>query len=171
MSGEPPGPPGDQVRVSVLVAVEPATAFRAFTEEIDRWWRQGPKYRVAGRRPGLLRLEPWVGGRLFESYSIAEGTRVLETGRVTAFDPPSRLGFDWRASNFAPDEKTSVEVLFDLRPSGTLVTVTHRGFASLRPDHPVRHGLATQAFIRSMGLWWGDLVTSLRQHLAGRVDP
>jgi hypothetical protein len=25
---------------------------------------------------------------------------------------------------------------------GTLVAVTHRGLAALRPDHPARHGLA-----------------------------
>jgi len=55
-------------------------------------------------------------------------------------------------------------------PSGTLVTVTHRGFASLRPDHPVRHGEEVPAFIRMMALWWGDLLTSLREHVAPR-DP
>jgi hypothetical protein len=48
------------------------------------------------------------------------------------------------------------------------VTVTHRGWASLRPDHPVRHGHEVPAFIRMMGLWWGDLLTSLREHAAER---
>ena len=47
-------------------------------------------------------------------------------------------------------------------PSGTLVTVTHRGWASLRPDHPARHGQDVGPFIRTMGLWWGDQLTSLR---------
>ena len=62
-------------------------------------------------------------------------------------------------------EKTEVEVLFAQSPSGTLVTVTHRGWAAIRPDHPARHGHDVEAFIRMMGLWWGDLVTSLREHV------
>lgn len=32
---------GDQARVTVLVAVDPETAFEVFTEEIDQWWRRG----------------------------------------------------------------------------------------------------------------------------------
>src|SRR5205807_4756936 len=30
------------VTATVEVAVDPATAFEVFTEEIDRWWRPGP---------------------------------------------------------------------------------------------------------------------------------
>ena len=56
-------------------------------------------------------------------------------------------------------------------PSGTLVTVTHRGWASLRPDHPARHGQEVAAFIRTMGLWWGELLTSLREHAARARTP
>jgi hypothetical protein len=48
---------------------------------------------------------------------------------------------------------------------GTQVTVEHRGFAALRPDHPVRHGQEAPAFIRTLGMWWGDLMSALRVHL------
>jgi len=160
------GPSGDQARVSVLVAVEPRIAFRVFTEEIDQWWRRGLKYRVAGTRRGIIRLEAGVGGRLFESFEASSGPRVVETGRVTAWEPPSRLVFEWRAVNFAPAENTEVEVLFEPSPSGTLVTVTHRGWSTIRPDHPARHGLEVPAFIRMMGLWWAELMTSMREHTA-----
>ena len=37
---------------------------------------------------------------------------------------------------------------------------------SPRPDHPVRHGLVDAAFLRMMGLWWGELLTSMREHVA-----
>jgi uncharacterized protein YndB with AHSA1/START domain len=158
--------PGDQARVSVLVAVAPEVAFRVFTEEIDQWWRRGLRYRVSGKGRGILHLEPRLGGRLFESIESKGGTRVIETGRVTAWEPPSRLVLEWRLVNFAPGEKTEVEVRFAPSPSGTLVTVTHRGWAAIRPDHPARHGLDVPAFIRMMGLWWGDLMTSLREHAA-----
>lgn len=164
-------PKGDSARVSIRVEVDCALAFRLFTEEIDRWWLRGLRYRVAGLRRGIVHLEGQVGGRLFESFDTDEGTKVFETGRVTAWEPPARLVFEWRGVNFAPGEKTEVEVTF--APSGaaaTLVTVTHRGFASLRPDHPVRHGQSEAAFIRGMGMWWGDLMTSLRE-LAATAQP
>jgi hypothetical protein len=45
-------PAGDQVRVSVSVAVPPAAAFEIFTQEIDRWWRRGPRFRRGSRRCG-----------------------------------------------------------------------------------------------------------------------
>jgi uncharacterized protein YndB with AHSA1/START domain len=159
--------PGDQTRVSVLVAVPPAVAFRVFTEEIDQWWRTGMRYRI-GKNRSVIRLEPGVGGRLFESFESASGTRVHETGRVTAWDPPSRVAFEWRAVNFAPAEKTEVEVVFEPSASGTLVTVTHRGWSKIRPDHPVRHGQEVAAFLRRHGLWWRDLMSAMREHIASQ---
>ena len=158
--------PGDQARVSVLVAVPPGEAFRVFTEEIDGWWRRGLKYRVAGTQRGFIRLEPGVGGRLFESFERGGETRVFDTGRVTAWDPPSRVVFEWRSVTFAPAERTEVEVVFEPSPSGTLVTVTHRGWSRIRADHPVRHEQDVAPFIRMMGLWWGDLMESMRRHIA-----
>jgi uncharacterized protein YndB with AHSA1/START domain len=155
----------DAARVSVQVAVPPDVAFRVFTEEIDRWWRRGLKYRVAGARRGLIHIEPGVGGRLYESFDADGGTRVVETGRVTAWDPPARLAFEWRATNFAPGERTEVEVTFAASGDGTLVTVVHRGWGAIRPDHPVRHGLESTGFLRMMGLWWGELMTGLREYV------
>ena len=164
--------PGDQARATVLVQVPPEVAFRVFTEEIDQWWRRGLRYRVAGGNRGFIHLEPRLGGRLYESFEGKGTTRVFETGTVTAWEPPSRLTFEWRGIAFAPGERTEVEVQFVPSPSGTTVTVTHRGWASLRPDHPVRHGHDVPAFIRMTGLWWGDLLTSLRELIAeGKVPP
>ena len=157
---------GDQATVSVLVKVEPSEAFRIFTEEIDSWWRGGLRYRI-GKRRSVVHLEPKLGGRLFESFETGAGPKVKQTGHVTCFEPPSRLVLEWRAVNFAPHERTEVEVLFERSPSGTLVTVCHRGWSQIRPDHPVRHGQDAPTFLRSMGLWWGDLMTSLRE----RAEP
>jgi len=156
---------GDRVRVSVTVDADPATAFAVFTEETDLWWRRGPKFRIAGRHPGVVRFEPWLGGRLVESFESADGPQEFATGTITAWDPPERFCFEWRAVNFVPGETTRVEVIFEAVPRGTRVTVEHTGWAALRPDHPVRHGQETAAFVRSMGLWWGDLLTSLRERI------
>jgi uncharacterized protein YndB with AHSA1/START domain len=156
--------PGDQAKISVLVGVPPSEAFRVFTEEIDLWWRTGMRYRI-GKQRSVIRLEPGVGGRLFESFDSPSGTRVHEGGRVTAWEPPSRLTFEWRAVNFAPSEKTEVDVVFEPSASGTLVTVTHRGWSKIRPDHPVRHGQPVPEFLRAIGLFWGDLMSTLREHV------
>jgi uncharacterized protein YndB with AHSA1/START domain len=158
----------DQARVSVLVEVPPDSAFQIFTEDIDRWWRRGLAYRVARGRDGTLHLEPGIGGRLYESLQAGGDTALVETGRVTAWDPPRRLAFEWRAVNFDAGDTTHVEVQFEPARSGTRVTVTHRGWTRIRGDHPVRHGRDADAFIRSMGSWWGALMASLREWVAER---
>ena len=159
---------GDQAKVAVSLAVAPDIAFSVFTEEIDLWWRRGLRFRVAGAKRGIIHMEPRVGGRLFESFDGVAGERVIETGRVTAWEPPRRLVFDWRTTNFAPEERTEVEVTFEPNGAGTLVTVVHRGWSRIRGNHPVRHGLDVPGFLRMKGLWWSDLMVSLRAHLAER---
>jgi uncharacterized protein YndB with AHSA1/START domain len=94
---------------------------------------------------------------------------VFEVGTVKVWQPSERLVFEWRASNFAVGERTEVEVSFVPSRSGTQVTVEHRGWSAIRPDHPVRHGQEVAAFIRMMGMWWGDQMTSMRL-LALHVD-
>jgi hypothetical protein len=154
---------GDSARVSVTVALAPRAAFEIFTGEIDRWWRRGLKFRHAGGRGGFLRIEPGVGGRLFESVDGDSGPYVFEVGRVRIWDPPRLLAFTWRGANYAAGEHTDVEVQFVPAAAGTLVTVTHRGLSTLRADHPARHGLQGAAFSRMIGLWWGEQMSSLRE--------
>jgi uncharacterized protein YndB with AHSA1/START domain len=152
-------------RVSVTVAVAPPLAFEIFTEEIDRWWRRGIKFRQTGERSGFLRIEPGVGGRLFESFdgNGDGGPHVFEVGRVRVWEPPRFLSFTWRSANYAVHEHTEVDVEFTPAASGTLVTVTHRGLSDLRADHPARHGLQGADFNRMIGLWWGEQMSSLRE--------
>jgi uncharacterized protein YndB with AHSA1/START domain len=155
---------GDRATVTVRVSVPPERAFEVFTREIDLWWKRGPRFRFGGRSPGVLHFEPGVGGRLFEAVGEGAAARVHEAGRITVWEPPSRLVFSWRNANFAPAETTEVEVGFEAFSGGTYVTVEHRGWAALRPDHPARHGLAGAEYSRELGLWWGQLLSSLREH-------
>jgi uncharacterized protein YndB with AHSA1/START domain len=152
------------------VAIAPEAAFRLFTEQLDLWWRRGKRYRIAEGDRGLMAMEPGVGGRVFESWHDAGGTeRVREIGRVQVWEPPHRLVFSWCAANFAPHESTEVEVRFAPAAEGrTTVSVEHRGWAAIRAGHPVRHGQETAAFVRSMAMWWGDLLTSLRLAAQGQ---
>jgi uncharacterized protein YndB with AHSA1/START domain len=153
---------GDQARISVTVAVPPKLAFEIFTADIDRWWRRGMKFRHSASPSSLLCLEPKVGGRLFESFDADGRSHVVEVGRVCVWEPPCALNFTWRNANFATHEQTQVDIQFEPAGSGTLVTVTHTGLATLRPDHPARHGLQGAEFCRMIGLWWADQVNALR---------
>jgi uncharacterized protein YndB with AHSA1/START domain len=156
-------PRGDQVRVTIAVAVPQDAAFEIFTSEIDRWWRKGPRFRRSGMSAGMIRLEAGVGGRLFESVESAGVERVFVVGHVRAWEPPSRLVFTWKNETFGANEDTEVEVAFAPTASGTLVTVTHRGWTGIHPDHPARHSMPVDEFIRSLGGWWGDQMGSLRR--------
>ena len=165
---------GDRVSASVFVAAPPAIAFEVFTAQIDQWWRHGMKFRAGGRGCSVLHLEPRLGGRLFETISAAQDPggpgHVRQTGTVTAWDPPRALQIEWRGANFAPHESTTVSVTFDARAEGTLVTLVHSGFASLPADHPVRHGKPVDQFVAQMAMWWSELMSALRAHVAARGD-
>ena len=165
--------PGDQARATVTVPVAIDEAFRIFTQEINVWWRRGSRFRNARGEladQGIICVEPRVDGRVFESYVLNGGETVVEMGRITEWLPPDRLVFRWRASNFAPHERTEVEVQFTalrasadpVRTARTQVVVTHRGWADIRGDHPARHGLVHAEFVRMMGMWWGDQMISMR---------
>jgi uncharacterized protein YndB with AHSA1/START domain len=160
---------GDKARVTIKVDVSVEDAFEVFTEEIDLWWKRGPRYRPIRGAAGTLCFERRVGGRLFESYSDAPGSPLVEIGRITAWEPPSRLAFEWRNQTFAEGEVTFVEVMFEPTSSGSLVTLEHRGWATLRPGHPARHGEEGSAFSVSLGLHWGSLLGGLREHVARRT--
>ena len=169
MSAAAGASPTDRARATVLVRVPPDEAFALFTGRIDAWWRRGVRFRHGGASPGaLIHLEPHVGGRLFESFADAGGgddaERVVEVGRVLDWTPPRRLVFSWRNVQFAPGQSTTVEVLFEPAAGGaaTQVSVEHRGWDGIPADHPVRHGEAPPAFLRTMGLWWGEQLASLR---------
>lgn len=160
---------GDAAIVSVFVRVSVEDAFEVFTQEIDLWWKQGPKFRIAGKRRGTLMLEPKLGGKLFESFDQHGAPRTFEVGHVAHWQPPHALTLEWRGVNFKPHEKTWVEVSFTPLGEGTIVRVCHRGWAVLPPEHPARHGQQGAEFSRFLGLWWGELMTSLREHVAERA--
>lgn len=155
----------DSVCVTTVVAVDPEAAFAMFTEEVDAWWRRGPRHRFSATRTGAMRFEPGVGGRLLEVYDAAKGD-AYEVGRVLVWKPAEQLVFEWRGVAFAPGEKTCVDVRFEKVGGGTRVVLEHRGWDALRPDHPARHGLEGGAFTSMVGLWWADLLAVLRARAA-----
>jgi uncharacterized protein YndB with AHSA1/START domain len=152
----------DTVTVTTLVDVDPAKAFDVFTNEIGAWWRRDPRYQFTPGRPGTLRFERGVGGRLIQ-VDDATGRESFEVGRVLVWEPGARLVFEFRAISFAPGEKTEVEVTFVPEGRATRLTLQHRGWDRFPAAHPVRHGYTGQAFVDMMGLAWADLLVSLRR--------
>jgi uncharacterized glyoxalase superfamily protein PhnB len=113
-------PAEDRSVTSVVeVAVEPGTAFRAFTEELDLWWVRGPINHHAGGRVLAMRCESGVGGRLLEVYDDNTG-EALELARITTWEPGRCLA--WQSSI----DEVEIEVRFDACPTGTTVRVVAR---------------------------------------------
>jgi uncharacterized glyoxalase superfamily protein PhnB/uncharacterized protein YndB with AHSA1/START domain len=108
------------VSSEVDVVVDPATAFRAFTEEMDLWWVRGPiNFWSDGGRVVEVRCEPGVGGRIMEVLDDPAGGDVLERARITSWEPGA--GLAWTSS--LDDVRT--EVRFAPVEGGTRVTVEH----------------------------------------------
>lgn len=155
---------GGTVTVTTVVPCEAERAFRAFTDEIDAWWRRGARFRARPDRPSRMKFEQGTPGRFVEVYDDGSGD-VFEHGKILDWTPFDRVVFEMRGRDFAPDERTEVEVSFEELDAGTRVTVRHHGWDSLPPDHPARHGLTGEAFLTMMRVWWGDLLVAAGAHL------
>jgi uncharacterized protein YndB with AHSA1/START domain len=115
----------EPVRKQVVVAASRETAFRVFTEAMQRWW---PRDHYIGKSPvNRMTLEPRAGGRWYETGE--DGTEC-NWGRVLIWDPPGRLVLAWQLTaewQFDADFVTEVEVTFTAEgPNETLVVVEHR---------------------------------------------
>ncbi len=157
---EAPAQAPETARVTAFVELSPHAAFALFTEHTERWWRRDLRFRW-GEPAGVMRFEGGSGGRLLE---VLDQGAPFEVGRVLAWEPGARLSFEWRGRDFAAGERTEVEIRFEPAPGGTRITLEHRGWDALRPQHRTRHGLSGPAFEAMIGMFWGDQLTSLRAH-------
>lgn len=118
------------VQTEVEVPVDPAEAFRLYTEGIDRWWRKGTYYWNDKDRALGLKFEPRVGGRFIEVYDADTG-EGFEIGRIEVWEPGRRLSYTWREAGWAPGESTTVEVTFSPTATGTRVSLRHSGWENV----------------------------------------
>lgn len=119
---------------TVVVKCAPRDAYRYFTEDMARWWPLASYSCIASqskgaRAPESCVIEPREGGRLFERG----GGEEHDWGKVTVWEPPSRLGFSWHPER-GPDTAQHVEVTFTPEAGGTRVTLTHSGWERLGKD-------------------------------------
>ncbi len=143
---------GTKVVRSVDVAIDPETAFRVFTDDIDVWYRSGPYSWNDPERAIGIRFEPGVGGRLIEVWD--EAGEGYEMGRIVAWEPGVRVAFAYRNESLPP-VPTEVEVRFEPTSAGTRVTLEHSGLERLPPEDAER--MARYA--------WIELLRWFREHM------
>jgi Activator of Hsp90 ATPase homolog 1-like protein len=117
---------------TVEVPVDPETAFRMFTEEIDDWYERGRYSWNDPERAVAIRFE---GGRLLEVWNDGG---AFEIGVVTMWEPGEQLAFAYRSVHLPTELETEVEVRFEQTADGTRVTLEHRGLEQLPDDEYAR---------------------------------
>ena len=148
--------PGAILR-SIDVAVDPQTAFDAFTAEIGLWYRSLPFAWNDPARAVGIRFEPRVGGRWLEVWDEATG-EGYEIGRILAWEPGARLVTTYRNIYLPPEPLTEIEVRFDAIGKGTRVSLEHRGWDRL----------PLEVFTTWSGRAWLALFHAYQDYLATR---
>jgi uncharacterized glyoxalase superfamily protein PhnB len=144
------------VRAEVEVAIDPSTAFVAFTDELDLWLVRGPINMHDARRASRFAFESGVGGRMVELYD--NGDEPRELARVTSWEPGTRLG--WQSST----DDVATEVTFEPSANGTTVRVV----ATIPSDGVDRGGTSwTRVVTPWFGAWCArrDRVSHERQDI------
>lgn len=144
------------VIVSLRVKATPERAFEVFTQEIDAWWRPNQLFQITPRGDGELRFE-----NRERLVSVLPSGKEFEVGRITVWAPGERLAFTWRQATFAPDQTTHVEVRFEAVGDETRVTVEHRGWDAIPPEHVARHGFPLHVFQMRQAEYWRALLASM----------
>jgi len=116
---------------AILVRCPVDTAFERFTRDIHAWW-PADSHSLGQGAVVHVGFEPHVGGRLFER--TGDGTEST-WGRVTTWEPPSRLVFTWYVGR-TPDTAQAVEVKFEAHEGGTRVQLVHWGWERLGAAGP-----------------------------------
>jgi uncharacterized protein YndB with AHSA1/START domain len=116
----------DPIRLQFDVDCTVAHAFAIWTARTSAWW---PASHSVSTEPGLrVVFEPRVGGRIYERTTVGV---EHDWGRITVWDPPHRLVYQWHLRADAADA-TEVAITFQPRDGErTLVQIEHRGWERL----------------------------------------
>jgi hypothetical protein len=116
----------EPLRIAFEVRCPAAHAFETWTARTSAWWPRGAS--MSGEGGLQVVFEPRVGGRIFERTTSG---RELDWGRVTAWEPPRRIGYLWHIAT-EPGDATDVEIVFTEQPDGsTRVEIEHGGWDRL----------------------------------------
>lgn len=111
---------------TIEVNASQARVFETFVARISEWWPLDKFARSRNEKPQSVVIEQFVGGSIYE---VANNGDKLEWGRLTVFEPPSRLVMDWHLGR---PIATEVGVEFEVvSASITRVHLTHSGWEKL----------------------------------------
>jgi uncharacterized protein YndB with AHSA1/START domain len=161
--------------VTLRVECDAQTAFDQFTTHIDDWWKQGPRNRLIGNRPGIMEFGERGGERFLQEADKRRPDFIFEAGKVTKWEPGKRLSFEWRWPMADPKEPvTIVDIRFTALGDYTRITLEHLGLEKLSAAHPGRNGLNNNRFKPMMTHYWQAHLVSLRNRIkltANASDP
>jgi uncharacterized protein YndB with AHSA1/START domain len=119
----------EPLRLSFEVACSAEHAFTTWTARTSLWWPVS--HSMSGERGLEVRIEPRVGGRIFERTPAG---REIDWGEVTAWEPPHRLAYLWHIRT-ERSRATDVEITFMPLAAGTTrVDIVHSGWERLGDD-------------------------------------
>lgn len=113
------------IRIEVNLSVPPEKAWPVLTrpDHIANWWGSH------------VYLEPKAGG-VFREVWMDEGRKMITSGKITAFNPPSELTMTWADEGWPGN--TIVHFLFTENGKDTLLLFEHSGW-EIHPEDQRQH--------------------------------
>lgn len=111
------------IRKELVLSVDPARAFAAWTAEMGRWWPL-VSHSVGAEEAVGVSLDGRSGGQIVEA--TRDGARHV-WGTISVWDPPRRLVTTWHPGQPA-DDPTELEIRIEPHASGSRLVLEHRGW-------------------------------------------
>jgi uncharacterized protein YndB with AHSA1/START domain len=116
----------DSIVSEIHIAAPRQRVFEALTlpDQVVKWWGQAGIYRSKE-----FSADVRVGGKWRTAGLDGEGRPFEAFGEYLEVDPPRLLAYSWMAS-WTGDIKTTVRWELEPASNGTLIRITHSGFAA-----------------------------------------
>jgi uncharacterized protein YndB with AHSA1/START domain len=117
-------PDNDVLTAEIFIVAPRERVFEALADpkQATRWWGAADRYHMAE-----FQMDLRVGGKWSMNGVSSKMGAVNVRGEFVEIDPPRRLSYTW-ISSWMPQDSTVVWEL-EQQNNGTLVKLTHRGFA------------------------------------------
>ena len=117
-------PDNDVVTLEIFIAAPRERIFQAITDpaQASKWWGRKDQYYF-----NHFNMDLRVGGKWSTTGMSPKNGDLAVHGEFLEVDPPRRLAYSWSSSWMPAVTKVLWE--FDSQSNGTLVRLTHSGFA------------------------------------------
>lgn len=131
----------------IFVEAWPEDVFRIFILEAGLGFQSADWSWIQPERGRYVRFNRDDVGRFVEAYDAVAGSG-FEIGRVTVWEPSTRVALAWKQIGWPEGVATDVDIRFEPAFDGTLVSLEHSGFERL--------GGRREALIRAYGVAWNE---------------